>query len=554
MEEQIPIRDPELQPSPVAMEPVAPTDSMSELEVLVRARYPLVFVVTWEESRVMAEVNTIARRLNKRVFEWSVNAGFVPGGTSIQSQKHRDAATQDPLVAMDKVIEYVDPALFVFKDLHAFLGQQNVTVVRRLREIAATMKNSFKTIIVVCPNLVIPPDLEKDVTVLDYPLPCRADFEKLLDEIVEEVKENPKLSVALDGDIREQILHALLGLTLMEGENVLAKALVTDRGLCAGSVAVVLSEKKQIIRKNGLLEYYETDEGIEDVGGLNELKHWLVKRSVSFSDRARAFGLPSPKGVLLLGVQGCGKSLMAKVVSRLWQMPLLRFDVGRLFGSLVGSSESNMRRAIQVAESISPAVLWIDEIDKAFRGSKESGGSTDAGTSARVFSTFLTWLSEKTAPVFVVATANDISNLPPELLRKGRFDEIFFVDLPVMSERRAIFAVQLRKRNRDPDPFDLNVLAAASEGYSGAEIEECVVSALFDAFYEGKELGTEEMLSTLEQSVPLSKTMEENIVRLRAWADGRARRAAGPLSKEAIEAMERESAEEQAPGRRTLEL
>jgi SpoVK/Ycf46/Vps4 family AAA+-type ATPase len=234
---------------------------------------------------------------------------------------------------------------------------------------------------------------------------------------------------------------------------------------------------------------------------------------------------------------------MAKVVSQLWQMPLLRFDVGRLFGSLVGSSESNMRRAIQVAESISPAVLWIDEIDKAFRGSKESGGSTDAGTSARVFSTFLTWLSEKTAPVFVVATANDISNLPPELLRKGRFDEIFFVDLPVAAERAAIFAVQLRKRNRDPENYDLDALAAAAEGYSGAEIEESVVSALFDAFYDGNELGGEDLLQTLRNSVPLSRTMQEEIKRLREWAEGRARRAAG-LTAEA----QRDS------GRRTLEI
>ncbi len=461
------------------MQKPAGGEPMGDLETLVRARYPLIFVVTWEEARVMEEVNAVAARLNKRVFEWSVNTGLVPGGTSIQSQKHRDAASQDPLVAMEKVIEYVEPALFVFKDLHSFMTQQNVTVIRRLREIAGNMKNSFKSIIIICPSMVIPPDLEKDVTVLDYALPRREHFDALLSEIIEEVRDNPKLTVDVDDEIREQILHALLGLTLMEGENVLAKTLVTNRGFNRASVQIILSEKKQIIRKNGLLEYYEAQENLNSVGGLDELKSWLGKRSVAFSDRAREFGLPAPKGVLLLGVQGCGKSLMAKVVSQLWQMPLLRFDVGRLFGSLVGSSEDNMRRAIRVAESIAPAVLWIDEIDKAFRGSQQSGGSTDAGTSARVFSTFLTWLSEKTAPVFVVATANDISNLPPELLRKGRFDEIFFVDLPATLERREIFAVQLRKRDRDPAEFRLDELAAGSEGYSGAEIEESIVSALY---------------------------------------------------------------------------
>jgi SpoVK/Ycf46/Vps4 family AAA+-type ATPase len=257
------------------------------------------------------------------------------------------------------------------------------------------------------------------------------------------------------------------------------------------------------------------------------LKDWLNKRSVAFTDEARAFGLPAPKGILLLGVQGCGKSLCAKAVSSLWQMPLLRFDMGRMFGSFVGSSEENVRRAISVAESVAPAILWVDEIDKAFAGSQSSGGS-DGGTAARVFGTFLTWLSEKSAPVFVVATANDISQLPPELLRKGRFDEIFFVDLPIVEERGEVFRIHLARRGRDPEQFDLPALAEGSKDFSGAEIEEAIISALYDAFYHQTELTTAHVLSALGETVPLARTMDEHISRLRGWADGRARNASVP--------------------------
>jgi len=264
------------------------------------------------------------------------------------------------------------------------------------------------------------------------------------------------------------------------------------------------------------------------VGGLDAMKSWLLKRSVAFTDQARQFGLPSPRGVLLLGVQGCGKSLMAKTIANTWQLPLLRFDVGKVFGSLVGSSEENIRRAIKVAESVAPVVFWIDEIDKAFRGSRGSGAGTDSGTSARVFGTFLTWLSEKNKPVFVVATANDVSMLPPELLRKGRFDEIFFVDLPAKPERKAIFEIHLKKRNIDPAVFDIETLANASAGYSGAEIEEAVISAMFDMFYEKQNMTTERLLESIRQTVPLSKTMSEDIDGLRKWAEGRARSANNP--------------------------
>ncbi|MBN2020706.1 MAG: AAA family ATPase [Sedimentisphaerales bacterium] len=503
----------------------AAAKKMSEIEVLIRARYPLVYVITWEEQRLLRHVMKIGSRLGKGVFEWSVTTGLVPAGTQVQSQKHRDTATQDPLVALDNVIEHVEPALYVFKDFHPFLKGQNMAVIRRLREVSSTMQNTYKTIIIASPIFELPAELEKDLTVVDFDLPGEKEFAALVTRIIDEVKGNPKLNVAIDNHTREQIVHALLGLTLVEAENVLAKTLVEHRSLGEKSLDVIYNEKRQIIRKSGLLEYYDAEEDLSSVGGLDALKSWLLKRSVAFTDQARQFGLPAPKGVLLLGVQGCGKSLMAKTISNTWKLPLLRFDVGKVFGSLVGSSEQNIRRAIKVAESVAPVVFWIDEIDKAFRGSRGSGASTDSGTSARVFGAFLTWLSEKNKPVFVVATANDVSMLPPELLRKGRFDEIFFVDLPAFVERRAILDIHLKKRRIDPASFDMDALARACSGYSGAEIEEAIISSMFDAFYEKQPITTQRLLESIGQTVPLSKTMSEEVDGLRKWAEGRARRA-----------------------------
>jgi SpoVK/Ycf46/Vps4 family AAA+-type ATPase len=293
-------------------------------------------------------------------------------------------------------------------------------------------------------------------------------------------------------------------------------------------VGLILEEKKRVIRKSGILEYHDAQQNLSDVGGLEHLKEWIRKRSVAFSEQARSFGLPPPKGVLLLGVQGCGKSLSAKAISQVWNLPLLRLDMGRIFSSLVGSSEENMRRAISTAESVAPAILWIDEIEKAFAGTR--GGDSDAGTSSRVFGTFLTWLQEKSAPVFVIATANNIATLPPELLRKGRLDEIFFVDLPTPEERKEIFRIHLRQRRRAPEAVDLDALAAASEGFSGSEIEQAVVAALYDAFDHGRDLTTDDLLKATTASIPLSKTMKEEIDRLRRWAGDRARNASGEIA------------------------
>lgn len=499
--------------------------SIEELDVLIRARYPLIYVITWEEARVEEVVAEFARRREKKIFVWTASRGIHPQGAPAQSKKGSDEATQDPLVALDHVLQMVEPAIYIFKDLHRFTSQP--IVARRLRDLATHLKNSYKTVILTAPTLEVPQELEKEVTVVDFDLPSAEELGLLLERTIREVNENTNMRIEINDSAKEKILRASLGLTLTEAENVFAKTLVVDGKLDDEDIPIILSEKEQIIRKSGLLEFFRAEERITDVGGLDVLKDWMRKRTMAFTEEAKRFGLPAPKGILMIGVQGCGKSLCAKAAASLWQMPLLRLDMGRMFSSLVGSSEENMRKAIQVAESVAPALLWIDEIEKAFAGSQSSSFS-DAGTTSRVFGGFMTWLQEKTSPVFVVATANEISQLPPELLRKGRFDEIFFVDLPGPREREEIFAIHLKLRSRDPGAFDLPLLAELTEGFSGAEIEQAVVSALFDAFASKSDLTTEFVASAARESIPLSRTMKEPIEKLRSWADGRARPASLP--------------------------
>ncbi len=331
----------------------------------------------------------------------------------------------------------------------------------------------------------------------------------------------PGVEDTITPDHREQLIQAAQGLTTAEFESVLARSLVEKRRL---DISVILYEKEQIIRKSGLLEYYPADSTLGDVGGMDLLKEWLDQRKASFSDKARAFGLPSPKGILLLGVQGCGKSLLAKAVAANWNLPMLRLDVGRIFGSLVGQSEENIRKAISVSESVAPCVLWADELEKGLGGVGSSGVS-DAGTSARVFATFLTWMQEKTSPVFLIATANDVSQLPPEMLRKGRFDEIFFVDLPDADERKEIWKIHIKKKGRDLKKYDLKELADSSQGFSGAEIEQAVAGGLYAAFAAGRELSQKDLMAQAHTLVPLSVMMKEDIDHLRAWATPRTRPA-----------------------------
>ena len=842
----------------------------TELETLMRARYPIIYVVSWEEKRVEEALRAIAKARGKKMYQWTVTQGMV------LNPLNRDEATRDPLAALDFVMESRDQAVFLLKDFHPFLN--DTALVRRLRDLTVALKTSYKTIVLLSPLLKLPPELEKEITVVDYALPSEEDLGLLLDSIIQSVKANPQVQTELTTAEREQLLKAALGLTATEAENVFAKSLVERRRF---DVDVILSEKEQIIRKSAILEYYRTSEAFGDVGGLDLLKDWMDKRTVAFTEKAREYGLPSPKGILILGVQGCGKchaidtpilmhdgsvkrvqnikagdllmgpdsrprtvqsimegrgemyrvspmkgeaytvnadhilslrvsgytpkhkkfkdadanglinlsvtdylkrspcfhqaamgwrigvdfpaqsvpldpyflglwlgdgdsclpnittmdpeiaayleiiaaqygvrvrsgvtkgrathyclsagqlggvpnpltcllrqldvagnkhiphsykansreirlqvlagiidtdghqhgntydliqknetlawdivflarslglaayltsceksctylglkrsghyfrvsisgdtdqipvrivhkkcavrrqrknvlnvgitvspvgvgeyygfeldgdglfllgdftvthnSLSAKAIASLWKLPLLRMDVGKIFGGIVGQSEENIRKAIRVAESTAPNIVWIDELEKGFSGTQSSGIS-DGGTTARVFGTFLAWLQDKTAPCFVVATANDVSALPPELLRKGRFDEIFFVDLPDEPEREEIFTIHLKKRKRDPAKFDLIALAKATPGYSGAEIEQAVISAMYDAFNLDRDIETEDILTVARQSVPLSLTMKEKIDVLRFWAETRARPASSAPPVETQEA------------------
>ncbi len=497
-----------------------------ELEILIRARYPIIYVITSEEERVESCLKGMAAARNKQLFIWTVTQGMRAAEARSGRSQHHSERSADPLAALDAVVDQIDPAIFLLEDFHPFTSGErcNISIIRRLRDAARHVRETYKTIVITAPLLQLAPELAKDVAVIDFGLPQQHELSELLDRVASELRENSRAHIELEAEARARLLQAARGLTLKEAENVLARSLVVQ-GKLDGDPRIVFSEKRQIIRKSGLLEYCDVQESMDDVAGLEHLKGWLEKRTSAFGEKAAEFGLPTPRGVMLLGVQGCGKSLCAKSVASLWQLPLLRFDLGRMFSSLVGSSEENIRLALQTAENVAPVVLWIDEIDKALAGCGASSGSSDAGTAARVFGTLVTWLSEKSAAVFVVATANEIQQLPPELLRKGRFDDIFFVDLPSADERREIFRIHLSKRGRDPANFNLEELARSSDGFNGAELEEGVIAGLFEAFSRGTELSTELIQETLNETVPLSKTMSEELDRLRKWAVGRARPA-----------------------------
>jgi AAA+ superfamily predicted ATPase len=503
--------------------PAAPAGTpkfASDLDTLIRARYPLIYLVSWEEQRLDGILQDVAQSHGKALITWSVTRGLrrTIGPRAVSMSE----SSREPMEALAAVGKLTEPSLVVLKDFHPYLVD-NPGVVRALRELAQDLKSTFTTVILLSPVLVIPTELEKEMSVLDVPLPTFRDLYQLLREIVAVVRQGNKARVDLSRDQAEQLIKAAQGLTLSEAENAFAKAIANDGVLDKDDIRLVLEEKRQVIRKSGLLEFVNVE---EDLGGLDELKSWLTGRSGAFSEPARKFGLPAPKGLLLLGVQGCGKSLTAKAIASQWALPLLRLDLGRIFSSFIGSSEENLRRAIRVAESVSPAVLWIDEIEKGLAGNA-GAAVTDSGVSARVFGSLLTWLQEKTAPVFVVATANRIEALPPELLRKGRFDEIFFIDLPSSAERREILRIHLQGRRRDPLRFDLDALATATEGYSGSEIEQAVIAGLYLAFAEGIDLGQAHVLRAVQETFPLSSTMGEEITRLRDWSKNRTRPASG---------------------------
>jgi SpoVK/Ycf46/Vps4 family AAA+-type ATPase len=492
-----------------------------EFNILIQAQYPLIYMVTSEEERAERVINVIAQiKPVRNVYVWTVTQGIVEYGQPGVSPMHNTVSPEAAIAWIMRAEQQKDPAIYIFKDLHPFKDSPVVT--RWLRDAIASFKGAVqKTIVLMSPIQEIPIELEKEVVVLDFPLPTILELEEVL-----ELQIGQSRLKKLAPETKEKLLRATLGLTHDEAEKVYRKAQVTTGRLTEDEVEIVLSEKKQLIRRNRILEYMDQDEGMAAVGGLEELKHWLKQRSNAFGQKARDYGLPQPKGMLILGVPGCGKSLIAKTTARLWSLPLVRLDMGRVYdGSTVGRSEANLRNALKAAESISPMILFIDELDKSFAGSSGSADS-DGGTSSRIFGTFLTWMQEKKSPVFVMATANRVDRLPGEFLRKGRFDEIFFVDLPNFEERSRIFEIHLSKRRSDVTRFDVEQLANVSDGFSGAEIEQAVIAAMYEAFAQDREFSQLDIISAVKSTTPLSRTMTEQVTALREWARLRARPAA----------------------------
>ena len=503
----------------------------SDLATYIRAGYPILNLISGEEDRA---VDLIAdtldseelRKKPRRLYVWSITRGVV----DLDGQPADRGDTRDPLKALAFCAKVEEPGLFLFKDFHPWIEDRNpnaAVLVRAVRDLVPGLKQALKTLVWLSPVLSIPPELGKDVTVVDLPLPTEAEYRAVINDFVEQVKDNPRVLLDLDEDGADRLVKACRGLSLSEAEGALARTIVSKQGLNGNDVTAILAEKEQIIRKSGILEFTASPEQFGTVGGLGALKQWLRRRNQAFSQKARDFGLPHPRGVLLVGVPGCGKSLCAKAVASEWQKPLLKFDLGRVFGSLVGDSEKNMRLALTTAEGVAPAILWIDELEKGLAGA--GGGGGDGGVATRVFGTLLTWMEEKKAPVFVVATANDVSKLPPELLRKGRLDEIFFVDLPTPAERAEILMIHLGRRGRDPAEFDLRAIVESTPDFNGAELEEVVVEGLFLAFGEqGDEhkLETRHLVAAARSIVPLSRSRARDIDTLRSWAASNARPAA----------------------------
>ncbi|MBD0392741.1 MAG: AAA family ATPase [Microcoleus sp. C1-bin4] len=489
---------------------------VKRLDLMIRARYSLLYIVGVEEEPIEAVIAQVALQVTpaRRVLRWDLVRGWEDNG----SGKGSVMAALDR-IGKTAVEEYT---IFVLRDLHPVLKypytDKNAPIVRELRNLTRELKRSKKTIILTSVALELPEELKEEVTVIDFPLPNVQEIDSLISHVVEKPQQ-----LQVSGLAREQLVKACQGLSRARIGRVLAKALATKQQINESDIDGVLEEKQQAIRQTGILEFFNSRESLKSVGGLENLKQWVKMRQDAFTDEARRYGIPNPKGVLLVGIQGTGKSLSAKTIASEWRLPLLRLDTGRLFGGIVGESESRVRQMIQLAEAIAPCVLWIDEIDKAF-GNIISGGDGDSGTSRRVFGSLITWMQEKTSPVFIVATANNVRILPAELLRKGRFDEIFFLNLPSESERQDIFKVHLQRlRPTRLREFDLGVLAKRAENFSGAEIEQVVIDGLYRAFGtfvngQRRDLMTEDILRSIEDTVPLAAIARSQIEDLKRWA------------------------------------
>ena len=486
------------------------------LQLHLAARCPLNYVVSWEDEVVSRDLNKHSAKLFSEILQWSITDGMRTANEKVSQPK-----LPGPYEALEAICKNTSKTLYILQDFHPYINDSRI--IRKLRDAYQKLQATGSCIVIISPKLYIPLDLEKEISVFHYPLPSLKSIERIYAQIEKGVQHNKNLKINLTESEKNALIEAGLGLTEKELKNVFAKALVRDRTLDINDIDVIHDEKRQIIEKSGYLEFYSTNDTFINVGGLANLKSWISLRSSVISKKAQTMGLPTPKGVLITGVPGTGKSLAAKAIASEWRWPLLRLDVGKLFGGLVGSSEENIRKTIAIAEAVAPAVLWIDEIEKGFTGVMSGG---DSGASSRVFSTFLTWLQEKRSSIFLVATANNISILPPEFLRKGRFDEIFFVDLPSNDEREVIIKIHLKKNRQSKlAASDLSSIVMASDGFTGAEIEQAVISSVYTAFVKESEVTNNILLNEIKNTYPISKTMKEDIDSMRDWATYRARSA-----------------------------
>jgi len=544
------------------------SDTLNRLKVLINSSTPIVVMETSEETLAVNIVRSACSDLNMSVFEWSIADALVRSGSgapvqsaattsttwqpvrmqqarttlspssseadrltrammsSLGSEGSAAAAagsiynTREPVQALANMESMTVEAVFILKDFHRHMDDP--VVVRRLRDVGQKFSANRRTVIITAPEIAVPPELSKLVEYFDLPLPDLDRLHEIIKETFTRLSKTYTLKLQLDSPGVDAMAANLRGLSEEEAERAISQALVTRYALCPDTITDVLEAKKQLLRHPGMLEFINASDNMAAVGGLENLKHWLAQRRGAWEDSARAFGLEPPHGVIILGVQGCGKSLCARAVAGEWKLPLVKFDTSAVYDKYIGETEKRIRKVFQVAEGLAPCVLWIDELEKVFAGSGPDSASADAGVSSRLLASFLSWMQDRKSPVFVAATCNNVTVLPPELIRKGRFDELFFVDLPNQAERKQILSIQLTKRKRNPDDFDLDKVAAAAKGYSGAEIDAAVQGGLYAAFSEKKQLTTQSLLDALRTTVPLSTTRAEEIAELRDWARTRA--------------------------------
>ena len=518
-------------------------DALERLKILVDSSTPIVVLETAEEMRAVRMVRAACSALNLATFEWSIASGLVRSGSDVGSlvPDARVSTPQDPAdsqaiynsrepAQMLGNLESISlEAAFILKDFHRHMDDP--VVVRRLRDVGQKFSRNRRTVIITAPAITIPPELASLVEFLELPLPDKFRLRQIIDEMIVRVGKTHTLKRTLDGAGLEALAGNLRGLTEEEAERAVSQALVTRYGVTPEIVTDVLQAKKDMLKRSEMLDFVEVSDSLSGVGGFENLKRWLKQRQGTWEDAAREYGLEPPRGAIILGVQGCGKSMCARAIAGEWKIPLVKFDTAAIYDKYIGETEKRIQKVFQVAEELAPCVLWIDELEKVFAGSGPDSASVDAGVSSRLLASFLSWMQDRKAPVFVAATCNNVTALPPELIRKGRFDELFFVYLPNQAERKQIFSIQLARRKRNPAEFSLEQVAAAARGYSGAEIDAAVQTAMYAAYSSKHTLDTQGLIDALRATVPLSTTRAEEIQQLREWVQNRAVPASTPDAK-----------------------